>query len=65
MAFAFITKNLVQATNGVALGLVVDVDAHQIVVARQVGVERVDGHSGLMVRADINEEAHSKRAVGV
>ena len=51
MGGTFITKKLMQPSNGVALRLVVDIYAHQIVVAGKVGIECVDGHGRLKVRA--------------
>lgn len=40
-------RKLVQPPDGVALGVIVDVSAHQIVVAGKVGIECIDGHGRL------------------
>lgn len=41
---ALVAEQLVQATHAVALRLVVDVGAHQVVIVGQVGVQRGGGH---------------------
>jgi hypothetical protein len=40
--------------------LVVDIDTHQIVVVREVGIKCVGGHISLVVLAEIICEAHHK-----
>ena len=44
MALAAVAEQLLQAVHAVALRGVVDVRAHQVVIARQVGIESVAGH---------------------
>src|SRR3989338_689488 len=49
VAAAGIAEQLLQPMNAVALRLVVDIGAHQIVIIGQVGVEGIYGHSDLMM----------------
>lgn len=42
-----VAEDLLQPMNAVALRLVVDIGAHQIVITGQVGIEGVDGHGDL------------------
>lgn len=57
MPFATIAKQLLQPLNATALRAVVDISAHEIVVARKVGVDGVTGHGDLRY-----EVAHWGRA---
>ena len=53
MTSTAVAKQLLQPVDTVALRLIVDIGTHQVVVIRQVGVEGINGHSGLLIEPRI------------
>ena len=52
VAPATVAEQLLQALDAVALCAVIDIGAHQIVITREVGIERIAGHGGLLIERE-------------